>query len=85
MEQWRRPRASCANATAGWVLVDERRLVKIRGDQQHPGSRGIPAKPLRLDHYQSDTIGSIRRCVVAPTAASEDHRLGHRTGRDRRA
>jgi len=33
---------------------DGRRLVKLRGDKQHPGSLGYACeKPLRLDHYQN--------------------------------
>ncbi|WP_029113931.1 molybdopterin-dependent oxidoreductase [Mycobacterium sp. URHB0044] len=36
------------------VQVDDRRLVKIRGDKDHPASQGYTCnKALRLDHYQS--------------------------------
>ncbi|MDV6259776.1 molybdopterin-dependent oxidoreductase [Rhodococcoides yunnanense] len=36
------------------VKVDDRRLLKIRGDKDHPGSQGYTCeKPLRLDSYQN--------------------------------
>ncbi|TPG33827.1 molybdopterin-dependent oxidoreductase [Mycolicibacterium hodleri] len=36
------------------VKVDDRRLVKIRGDKDHPASQGYTCnKALRLDHYQN--------------------------------
>ncbi len=36
------------------VRVEDRRLVKIRGDRKHPASRGYTCeKAHRLDHYQS--------------------------------
>lgn len=36
------------------VQVEDRRLVKIRGDKQHPGSAGYTCeKPLRLEKYQN--------------------------------
>ncbi|MDI9897386.1 molybdopterin-dependent oxidoreductase [Rhodococcus sp. IEGM 1381] len=36
------------------VKVQDRQLVKIRGDKEHPGSQGYSCeKPLRLDHYQN--------------------------------
>lgn len=36
------------------VQVDDRKLVKIRGDKDHPASQGYTCnKALRLDHYQS--------------------------------
>lgn len=55
VEQWQKTACILCECNCGLeVLVDERRLVKIRGDQQHPGSRGYSCeKPLRLDHYQS--------------------------------
>lgn len=38
------------------VQVEDRRLVKIRGDKSHPGSEGYTCeKPLRLDRYQNGT------------------------------
>lgn len=38
------------------VQVEDRHLVKIRGDKSHPGSEGYTCeKALRLDHYQSRT------------------------------
>ena len=38
------------------VQVEDRHLVKIRGDKSHPSSAGYTCeKPLRLDHYQSRT------------------------------
>jgi anaerobic selenocysteine-containing dehydrogenase len=37
------------------VQVDDRRLVKIRGDKDHPASQGYTCnKALRLDHYQNN-------------------------------
>lgn len=37
------------------VQVDERKLVRIRGDKEHPASRGYTCnKALRLDHYQNN-------------------------------
>src|ERR1700724_1655585 len=36
------------------VLVEDRALTKIRGDNAHPGSAGYTCeKPLRLDKYQN--------------------------------
>ena len=36
------------------VQVEDRRLVKIRGDREHPASQGYTCnKALRLDHYQN--------------------------------
>ncbi|MET0473866.1 MAG: molybdopterin-dependent oxidoreductase [Mycobacterium sp.] len=36
------------------VQVEDRRLAKIRGDKEHPASRGYTCnKALRLDHYQN--------------------------------
>lgn len=38
------------------VQVEDRHLVKIRGDKSHPGSEGYTCeKPLRLDRYQNGT------------------------------
>lgn len=38
------------------VQVEDRHLVKIRGDKTHPGSEGYTCeKPLRLDRYQNGT------------------------------
>ena len=37
------------------VHVDDRRLLRIRGDKDHPASRGYTCnKALRLDHYQNN-------------------------------
>lgn len=37
------------------VRVDDRKLMKIRGDKEHPASRGYTCnKALRLDHYQNN-------------------------------
>ncbi len=36
------------------MLVEDRALTRVRGDNSHPGSRGYTCeKPLRLDFYQS--------------------------------
>jgi anaerobic selenocysteine-containing dehydrogenase len=38
------------------VQVEDRHLIKIRGDKSHPGSEGYTCeKPLRLDRYQNGT------------------------------
>lgn len=38
------------------VQVEDRRLLKIRGDKEHPASQGYTCeKPLRLDRYQNGT------------------------------
>lgn len=37
------------------VQLDDRKLVRIRGDKEHPGSQGYTCnKALRLDHYQNN-------------------------------
>lgn len=37
------------------VQVEDRKLARIRGDKEHPGSRGYTCnKALRLDHYQNN-------------------------------
>ena len=44
----------CENNCGLVVQLDGRRLARIRGDKQHPGSRGYTCnKALRLDHYQN--------------------------------
>ena len=44
----------CENNCGLVVQVDGRRLAKIRGDKEHPGSRGYTCnKALRLDDYQN--------------------------------
>ena len=44
----------CENNCGLVVQLDGRRLAKIRGDKQHPGSQGYTCnKALRLDHYQN--------------------------------
>src|SRR3978361_471647 len=64
-----RPRWGAAEMTDDWqptacilcecncgvvVQVEDRRLVKIRGDKEHPASQGYTCnKALRLDHYQN--------------------------------
>jgi formate dehydrogenase len=49
------------------VQVDDRRLVKIRGDKEHPASQGYTCnKALRLDHYQNSRnrlTSPLRRCA----------------------
>jgi len=36
------------------VLVDDRRILKVKGDKAHPGSEGYACqKPQRLDYYQN--------------------------------
>ncbi|MEI2778357.1 MAG: molybdopterin-dependent oxidoreductase [Tetrasphaera sp.] len=44
----------CENNCGLIVQLDGRHLAKIRGDKDHPGSRGYTCnKALRLDHYQN--------------------------------
>ncbi len=49
------------------VQLDGRRLAKIRGDKEHPASKGYTCnKALRLDHYQntpSRLTSPMRRCA----------------------
>lgn len=55
MDQWQKTACILCECNCGLeVQVDDRRLAKIRGDKQHPGSQGYSCeKPLRLDHYQT--------------------------------
>lgn len=55
MDQWQKTACILCECNCGLeVLVEDRRLVKIRVDKQHPGSQGYSCeKPLRLDHYQT--------------------------------
>ncbi len=50
------------------VQLDGRRIAKIRGDKEHPGSRGYTCnKALRLDHYQN---GGVR--LTSPLRRAAD-------------
>jgi len=50
------------------VHVEDRRLAHIRGDKEHPASRGYTCnKALRLDHYQSN-----RNRLTAPMRRRPD-------------
>lgn len=55
MDQWQKTACILCECNCGIeVRVEDRRLAKIRGDKQHPGSQGYSCeKPLRLDHYQT--------------------------------
>lgn len=66
-DQWHKTACILCECNCGLeVKLDGRRLAKIRGDKDHPGSQGYSCeKPLRLDHYQTgrhrlDT--PMRRC-----------------------
>ena len=49
------------------VQVEDRKLARIRGDKDHPGSQGYTCnKALRLDHYQNNRArltSPMRRCA----------------------
>jgi formate dehydrogenase len=53
--EWQSTACILCECNCGIVAqVDDRRLVKIRGDKDHPASRGYTCnKALRLDHYQN--------------------------------
>nr|PZN25500.1 MAG: molybdopterin oxidoreductase [Mycolicibacterium hassiacum] len=55
-EQWQPSACILCECNCGIVVhVEDRRLVKIRGDKDHPASRGYTCnKALRLDHYQNN-------------------------------
>lgn len=58
----------CENNCGLQVQLDGRRLAKIRGDKDHPGSHGYTCnKALRLDHYQN---GGIR--LTTPLRRNSD-------------
>ncbi|WCT06006.1 molybdopterin-dependent oxidoreductase [Rhodococcus qingshengii] len=54
-EGWQKTACILCECNCGLeVLVDDRKLTKIRGDKDHPGSAGYTCeKPLRLDYYQN--------------------------------
>lgn len=61
----------CENNCGLRIQVAERRFVRIRGDQEHPSSRGYTCnKALRLDHYQN---GSDR--LATPLRREPDGRF----------
>jgi formate dehydrogenase len=53
--EWKSTACILCECNCGIVAqVEERRMVKIRGDKDHPASRGYTCnKALRLDHYQN--------------------------------
>ncbi|WP_066902582.1 molybdopterin-dependent oxidoreductase [Millisia brevis] len=53
--QWQKTACILCECNCGLeVLLDDRQLVKIRGDKAHPQSQGYTCeKPLRLDRYQN--------------------------------
>jgi anaerobic selenocysteine-containing dehydrogenase len=55
MQEWQKTACILCECNCGLeVSLDGRRLAKIRGDKEHPGSQGYSCeKPLRLDHYQT--------------------------------
>jgi anaerobic selenocysteine-containing dehydrogenase len=62
---WRKNACILCECNCGLeIQLDGRRLARIRGDKEHPGSQGYTCeKPLRLDHYQnrSDRLTSPLR------------------------
>ncbi|MGV1087378.1 MAG: molybdopterin-dependent oxidoreductase [Mycobacterium sp.] len=56
MSDWQPTACILCECNCGIVVqTEDRRLTKIRGDKDHPGSKGYTCnKALRLDHYQSN-------------------------------
>ncbi|MBU9765205.1 molybdopterin-dependent oxidoreductase [Mycobacterium sp. TNTM28] len=56
VEAWQHTACILCECNCGIVVqVDDRALTKIRGDKDHPASRGYTCnKALRLDHYQNN-------------------------------
>jgi anaerobic selenocysteine-containing dehydrogenase len=52
---WRRTACILCSVNCGIeVVLDGRRIARVRGDKAHPGSQGYTCeKPARLDHYQN--------------------------------
>jgi anaerobic selenocysteine-containing dehydrogenase len=57
MTEWQKSACILCECNCGIeVQVEDRHLVKIRGDKSHPSSEGYTCeKPLRLDRYQNGT------------------------------
>ncbi len=57
MTEWLKSACILCECNCGIELqVEDRALIKIRGDKSHPGSEGYTCeKPLRLDRYQNGT------------------------------
>jgi formate dehydrogenase len=55
-EDWQSTACILCECNCGIVVqLDGRKLAKIRGDKEHPGSQGYTCnKALRLDHYQNN-------------------------------
>ncbi|MFN3007591.1 molybdopterin-dependent oxidoreductase [Mycolicibacterium wolinskyi] len=56
VDEWQHTACILCECNCGIVVqVQDRTLAKIRGDKQHPASRGYACnKALRLDHYQNN-------------------------------
>ena len=54
--EWKSTACILCECNCGIVVqVEDRKLARIRGDKEHPGSRGYTCnKALRLDHYQNN-------------------------------
>jgi anaerobic selenocysteine-containing dehydrogenase len=54
--QWQSTACILCECNCGVIVqVEDRKLVKIRGDKEHPASQGYTCnKALRLDHYQNN-------------------------------
>jgi anaerobic selenocysteine-containing dehydrogenase len=57
MSEWNKTACILCECNCGLeVQVEDRHLVRFRGDKAHPSSRGYACeKPHRLDHYQNGT------------------------------
>src|SRR6201988_229743 len=66
--EWKATACILCECNCGIVVqVEDRRLARIRGDKDHPGSQGYTCnKALRLDHYQNNRArltSPMRRCA----------------------
>ncbi len=68
-DEWQPTACILCECNCGVVVqVDDRKLVKIRGDKEHPASQGYTCnKALRLDHYQNS-----RNRLTAPLRRRTD-------------
>jgi len=56
MTEWQSTACILCECNCGVIVqVEDRKLIKIRGDKNHPASQGYTCnKALRLDHYQNN-------------------------------
>ncbi|MDT5073615.1 MAG: hypothetical protein QOH82_2935 [Mycobacterium sp.] len=67
-EEWQSTACILCECNCGVIVqVDDRKLVKIRGDKEHPASQGYTCnKALQLDRYQNSRnrlTSPLRRCA----------------------